>query len=307
MNRLFVIVAVGLILAVGFGCGSNEGPVNDGRLSIVATTGMVGDAVKEIAGDRVDLTVMMGPGVDPHLYKATKGDVDAINDADMIFYNGLYLEAKLTDIFEKMSGQKTVVAIGEAIDSSLLRFPAGAEGHPDPHVWFDLTLWQTAVGKVAEALAEQDAANAEYYRANAQAYFDTLSALDEWVQEQINRIPEQQRVLVTAHDAFEYFGRQYGIEVRGLQGISTVTEAGLQDITAMVDFLTDQKIKAVFVESSVPRKTIEAVVEGCRSRGHEVVVGGELFSDAMGEGGTPEGTFVGMVRHNVNTIVESLR
>lgn len=307
MKLFLSLLATAWLALVVTGCGGDKTGTDNAKPKVVATTGMVGDAVRMIAGDKVDLTIMMGAGVDPHLYKATKGDIDHLNEAGIVFYSGLHLEAKLTDVFKKMAHAKTVVAIGDLIDSTQLRFPASAEGHPDPHIWFDLVLWRQAVSQVAEVLAAEDPANADFYRTNGKAYDDSLAALNDWVTEQIKTIPEQHRVLVTAHDAFEYFGRRYGLDVRGLQGISTVTEAGLHDITSMVDFLSEHGIKAVFVESSVPRNTIEAVVGGCREKGHNVVIGGQLYSDAMGQAGTPDGTFVGMVRHNVNTIVEALR
>lgn len=301
-------IAVALIVAVSaVGCGPDTQTGADSRPQVVATTGMVGDAVRMIGRDKVRLSVMMGPGVDPHLYKATRGDIDRLNDARVIFYNGLHLEARLTDVFDKMARQKTVVALADGIDSTQLLNPAGSEGNPDPHIWFDLLLWRQAVARVTAVLCAVDTANASFYLANGKAYDDTLAVLHQWIAEQLSTIPEESRVLVTAHDAFEYFGRRYGMNVRGLQGISTVTEAGLRDIISMVDFLTARKIKAVFVESSVPRNTIEAVVAGCRERGHTVSIGGELYSDAMGAAGTPEGTFVGMVRHNVTTIVNALR
>lgn len=304
MRYVSLIAAALLILA---GCTQQSAKVQSGRLRVVATTGMIVDAVRHIGGDRVEVDGLMGPGVDPHLYKATKGDIDLLDKADIIFYNGLYLEAKLTEILERMTSQRTTVAIGTAVDSNKLRYPSQFEGHPDPHIWFDLALWSQAVSRVAEVLESHDTANAQFYRSNARSYLDSLAVLDSWVREQIAAIPEQQCVLITAHDAFEYFGRAYGIEVRGLQGISTVTEAGLQDVTAMVDFLVDRRIKAVFVESSVPKRTIEAVVDGCRARGHTITIGGELFSDAMGQAGTEEGTFFGMVRHNVTTIAGALQ
>ncbi|MCB2229988.1 zinc ABC transporter substrate-binding protein [bacterium] len=307
MKFLLSLVTLTALSILISGCGNNNQGAGDTRVRVVATTGMVGDAVRMIAGDKVDLTVMMGAGVDPHLYKATKGDIDHLNDADVIFYNGLHLEAKLTDVFKKMASVKTVVAVGDLIDSTQLRFPAGAEGHPDPHIWFDLILWRQAVSRVSEVLAAEDPVHADLYRANGKAYDDSLAALGDWVTAQIATIPEEHRVLVTAHDAFEYFGRRYGLDVRGLQGISTVTEAGLHDITSMVDFLSEHGIKAVFVESSVPRNTLEAVVGGCQEKGHDVTIGGQLYSDAMGRAGTPDGTFLGMVRHNVNTIVQALR
>ncbi|MDZ4723555.1 MAG: zinc ABC transporter substrate-binding protein [candidate division Zixibacteria bacterium] len=296
-----------ILAAVTGGCAKNDQTAAKEKLSIVTTTGMIADAASIIGGDNIQVTALMGPGVDPHLYKATKGDVDQLETADLILYNGLHLEGKMVDVFENMSKSKPTVAVAAVILDSELRHPTEFQGHPDPHVWFDVSLWRMAVGAVAFEIAQLDSVNRPLYHERATVYLDSLTQLHQWVQEQMATIPEDQRILVTAHDAFGYFGRAYNIEVRGLQGISTVTEAGLYDVTAMVDLLVSQKIKAVFVESSVPKKTIEAVVEGCTSRGHKVIIGGELFSDAMGQSGTPEGTYLGMVRHNVNTIVAALR
>jgi manganese/zinc/iron transport system substrate-binding protein len=300
-------IASVVLVILFFGCNGGESRKPDGKIQVVATTGMIGDAVENIAGEKVELSVLMGSGVDPHLYKATKGDIDRLDAADVIFYNGLNLEAKMAEIIGKMGRSKVTSPIGEVIDTSLLLLSEKYIGHPDPHIWFDLSLWNTAVAEITNVLLEFDSTHAEFYRANGAAYLDSIDALHQWVSERIWEIPEDQRVLITAHDAFGYFGDAYHIEVRGLQGISTVTEAGLHDVTAMVDYISERKIKAVFVESSVPRKAIEAVVEGCQSKGHDVVVGGELYSDAMGQAGTVEGTYFGMVRHNVNTIVNALK
>lgn len=307
MRRMGLLVLIALLLALQVGCQQEQQAGTHGKVKVVATIGMITDAVRSIAGDSVELAGLMGAGVDPHLYKATKGDIDRLSAADIILYNGLNLEAKMADIIRQMPRSKTTVAVGEAVPDSLLRHPEQFEGHPDPHIWFDVSLWRQAVERVAQTLAERDQKNAEYYRTNAAAYLDSLDALHQWVQEQVQTIPAERRVLVTAHDAFGYFGQAYDIEVEGLQGISTVTEAGLYDVTHMIDMIVERRIPAVFVESSVPRKSIEAVVEGARSRGHEVRIGGELFSDAMGQAGTPEGTYLGMVRHNVNAIVEALK
>ncbi len=299
-------IALTLFALTLTGCGQKE-TASDGKLIVVATTGMIRDAAENIGGDNITLTSLMGPGVDPHLYKTSKGDLDLLDRADIVFYNGLNLEAKMADILGKMSRTKTTVAVGEAVPESLLVYPSDYEGHPDPHVWFDIQLWTYAVQAVGETLAETDPDNAPVYRANTESYIAQLRELDSWVRTKIDSIPASGRILVTAHDAFGYFGRAYNIEVRGLQGISTVTEAGLYDVTEMVNMLVDRKIKAVFVESSVPRKAINSVVEGCRAKGHAIVIGGELFSDAMGAEGTPEGTYLGMVRHNVNTITDALK
>ena len=305
-SAVVILISVLIGLALSLSC-AEATKKRTGKLQVVATIGMISDAVKIIAGDKVEVTGLMGPGVDPHLYKATKGDIDLLDNADLILYNGLNLEAKMTEIFEKMRNVKPTVPVAEKVEDSLLRHPPEFQGHPDPHVWFNVLMWKTAVQSVAEALVQNDTVNRQIYENNLADYLDSLEALHQWVAQEMSTIPEARRVLVTAHDAFGYFGRAYNIEVRGLQGISTVTEAGLFDITHMIDMLVERRIKAVFVETSVPRKAIDAVVEGCKANGHDIKIGGLLFSDAMGSEGTPEGTYVGMVRHNVNTIAKALR
>ncbi|HSH00142.1 MAG TPA: zinc ABC transporter substrate-binding protein [candidate division Zixibacteria bacterium] len=295
-------------LALYSGCsGKRMDTVGGAHIRVVATTGMVADLARAVAGTRADVTGLMGPGTDPHLYKASQGDIGRLAEADLILYNGLHLEGKMAEVLEKMAAHKPVVAVTDALMRDTLRAPAEFAGQYDPHVWFDVALWSQTVGHVAEALSAIDPAAAASYQANAAAYRDSLTALDTWVREHIAQIPAQRRVLVTAHDAFGYFGRAYDIEVRGLQGISTATEFGLNDITSMVDLLVARRIKAVFVESSVPRRSVEAVVEGCKSRGHAVIIGGELYSDALGPADSPAGRYLGMVRHNVTTIVEALK
>lgn len=305
-RRIAPALVAGMLVA---GCAGGDGAATRGAgpVRVTATTGMVTDAARVVGGAHVQVTGLMGPGVDPHLYKASQGDLEALGGADLILYNGLLLEGKMGDLLVKMSRDRPTFPVTEYVPDSLLREPPEFQGHYDPHIWFDVALWRRAVERVRDALIEVDAAHAGDYRANAAAYLDSLAALDEWVRARIAAIPEERRVLVTAHDAFGYFGRAYGIDVVGLQGISTVAEFGLADIRRLVDLITARRVKAVFIESSVPRRNIDAVVEGCRARGHDVAVGGTLFSDAMGEAGTPEGTYVGMVRANVNTIVEALR
>jgi manganese/zinc/iron transport system substrate-binding protein len=275
-------------------------------ITVVATTGMVGDVARGVGGALVQVTTLMGPGVDPHLYKASQGDIARLANADIIMYNGLNLEGKMGDIFVKMARNRPVVAVTEAIDHDRLREPPEFLGHFDPHLWFNVALWSDVVPVVAAALADLDPAHRATYEANAAKYVTDLQALHVWTREQLSQVPVEQRVLVTAHDAFGYFGDAYSVDVVGLQGISTVAEFGLKDIQRIVDTLVARKIKAVFVESSIPRRSIEAVVAGAQARGHDVVIGGELFSDAMGAPGTEEGTYLGMVRANVNTIVDAL-
>lgn len=277
-----------------------------GQTEVLATTGMIGDAARVVGANRARVTWLMGEGVDPHLYKASPGDLRRMNSADLVLYNGLHLEGRLADALEQLATKRKVVAVGTAVPADRLRHPAEFEGHPDPHIWFDVALWMLVVERARDAMVDADPAGADQYRANAAAYLEELRALDAWTREQIASIPEPARVLVTAHDAFGYFGRAYGLEVLAIQGISTDSEASIRDINAIVDTLVARRIPAVFVESSVPRKTIDALVEGCRGRRHEIVIGGELFSDAMGRDGTPEGTYVGMVRHNVGVIVAAL-
>jgi manganese/zinc/iron transport system substrate-binding protein len=268
---------------------------------------MIADAARAIGGPHVQVTGLMGPGVDPHLYKASEGDLSKLGDADLILYNGLNLEGKMGDVLVRMSRTRPTVAVTEAIPESLLREPPEFLGHYDPHVWFDVSLWERAVGRVRDALIEVDPRHRDDFTRAAATYADSLRELHRWVTETMATIPAERRVLVTAHDAFGYFGRAYATDVVGLQGISTVAEFGVADVRRLVDLIAQRGVKAVFIESSVPRRSIDAVVQGCRGRGHDVVVGGTLYSDAMGAEGTPEGTYVGMVRANVMTIVEALR
>ena len=280
----------------------------EGPIRVAATTGMIGDLAANIGGDRVEVTSLMGPGVDPHLYKPTAGDVETLERADIIFYNGLELEGRMTDVFVQIARSgKPTVAIAEDIPEDQLRQPVEFEGKYDPHVWFDVTLWKLAAQTVARHLTELEPDLAETFQTNLDAYLLQLDELDAYVRTQVALIPEASRVLITAHDAFGYFGRQYGVEVRGLQGTSTAAEAGASDVQGLADFIVERQIKAIFVESSVPQATIEAVEQACQARGWDVAIGGQLFSDAMGERGTPEGNYIGMVRHNVDTIVAALR
>jgi manganese/zinc/iron transport system substrate-binding protein len=285
---------------------SND-PGND-RIRITATVGMIGDIVRNVGGERVEVTSLMGPGVDPHVYKPTAGDVGRLDQAEIIFYGGLELEGRMTDIFAKIAKSgKPTYAVSDEIPAHLLRQLDGMSNHHDPHIWFDVTLWQLAVDSVRDHLSTHYPDDAATFAANAASYQAELTQLDQYIRDQVATIPEQQRVLVTAHDAFGYFGAQYGFEVLGVQGISTSSEAGTADIQNLVDFIVERRIPAMFVESSVSPATIEAVQAAANDRGWDVVVGGQLFSDAMGQSGTPEGTYIGMVTFNVNTIVAALR
>jgi manganese/zinc/iron transport system substrate-binding protein len=249
----------------------------------------------------------MGPGVDPHLYKASQGDIQKLMNTDIVFYNGLHLEGKMEEIFEKLSKEKPTIAVAESIpDSQLLGDKVNPKLH-DPHVWFSIPRWMYAVDTVEKELSKLQPDLAEEFKNNAESYKQELKELDAYAREQINTIPDESKVLVTAHDAFAYFGEEYHFEVMGLQGLSTDSEYGLRDVQELVHVLAERNIKAVFVESSISEKSINAVVEGAKEKGHEVSIGGQLYSDAMGEAGTDEGAYSGMFKHNIDTIVSSLK
>ena len=289
-----------------FSCGYPK-ETNNEKLTIVTTTGMIADVAKNIGKDSVSVTALMGPGVDPHLYKATQGDLSRLQGSDIIFYNGLHLEGKMGEIFEKLGRIKTVIPVSLGVDSTFLLSDPVYTGAFDPHIWFDVSIWGATIKEILATMVEIDPDNQAFYKKNALAYAKELNDLHEWVTAEVSSIPLDQRILITAHDAFNYFGRAYGIEVRGLQGISTLSEFGLKDRVDLVNFIVNKKIKAVFVETSVSEKNIKAIIEGCQQKGHDVVIGGKLYSDAMGAAGTPEGTYIGMVKANVNTIVNALK
>jgi manganese/zinc/iron transport system substrate-binding protein len=300
-----LLFLLGAALALGCGDASTV-PDSQQVVGCVATVGMVADIVRNVGGERVAVTQIMGSGVDPHLYKATRDDVRSIMTGDIVFYSGLMLEGKMIDTLRKVGETRPSVAVTEAISKSVLLEPEDFAGHYDPHVWMDVSAWSQCVSVVVDTLAAARPDDAEWFAARGEAYRQKLAELDQYAKETIATIPENNRVLITSHDAFNYFGRAYGLEVIGVQGLSTESEAGLQQINALVDLLVERKIGAVFVESSVPRKNIEALIDGAASRGHVVKVGGELYSDAMGKAGTRGGTYVGMIEHNVNTVVAAL-
>lgn len=315
---LLIVAAVAGVVALAMGVSgckpAGDVPVDTAakdKLVVVATTAMVADIVERVGGEHVVVQTLLGPGTDPHLYKPTPSDMRALQGAQLIVYSGLKLEGKMTDTLENLAKSKRVLNYSDAMARERLLAASEEDAQDgkqfDPHVWFDVALWASGIDAARDALTKADPSNAERFAANANAYKIILADLDTWVRDQIATIPQERRVLVTAHDAFGYFGRAYGIEVQGVQGLSTESEASLSDINRLVDELVARKVPAVFIETSISPKNVEALVQGAKAKGHEVLIGGSLFSDAMGEAGTAQGTYVGMVRHNVTQIVEALR
>lgn len=276
-------------------------------IQVVATTSMIAEMVREVGGERVHVEGLMGPGVDPHLYKASEGDVARMAGADVVFYNGLHLEGKMVEIFEQMHAFGVpAFAVSDAVPPDRLLESDLFVGNFDPHIWFAADLWRLVALAVAEDLASIDPGSQNLYRSNAEAFAAVIAEADTYVRGRAKELPPESRILVTSHDAFGYFGRSYGFEVRGLQGLSTATEAGTGDVQALADFVALKKVPALFLESSVSSRGMEAVLSAVRSRGVEVVVGGTLYGDALGAPGTDAGTYAGMVRSNIDTIVEGL-
>ena len=287
------------------GCGENtKEPSMDGKINVVTTTTMITDMVKQIGGDKINLKSLMGPGVDPHLYDPIPTDAIALTEADVIFYNGLKLEGQMSSDLKKLDG----IALSSAINKDLIQ---GDESYPDPHIWGNAALWSNCIPLVVDALSEQDSKNAEYYKSSGAKLIEKYNSLHSWAIKRVGGISEEARILITSHDAFEYFGNAYGFKVVGLQGISTATEAGISERVKLVDFIKENKVKAIFVESSVSPDAIKSIAEDSGA-----IIGGELFSDAMGEPGEMEsfngdrydlGTYEGMIKHNINTVVDSLK
>lgn len=277
-------------------------------LEVVATTTMLADLSTVIGKEHVSVSGLMGPGIDPHLYQASAGDVTLMQEADVVVYNGLHLEGKMGDIFESLSGQdSTVICIEDGLDESkLLKWEGGGSVY-DPHIWFDVSLWKDAAAVVAAGFSQADPDNKADYEANLERYLAELDELDTYINERVSEVPEDQRILITAHDAFNYFGNAYGFEVRGLQGITTDAEAGTADVSSLADFIVEQQIKAVFVESSVPMKTIEALQAAVKAKGFDVAIGGELYSDSLGGEGSGAESYTLTVKANIDTIVDALK
>jgi manganese/zinc/iron transport system substrate-binding protein len=310
--RVLTALLVLAVAAVSGGCAqarttATAAEVAQRQVRVVTTTNLITDMAREVGGHRVEVTGLMGPGVDPHLYKATAGDVRDLVEADLILYGGLELEGKMEDVFVRLAAQRPTVAVTNQMPRRLLRPEPGFADRYDPHVWFDVRLWQYAVDATRDALIEVDPRNRTTYRRNATLYRQKLVALDRWVREQVSTIPRERRVLITSHDAFKYFGARYDVDVVAIQGISTATEATTADVERVARVIAERGVGAVFVESSVPPQTIDAVLASARQQGQEAHIGAELFADAAGEEGTEEGTYIGMIRHNVSALVEGLQ
>lgn len=311
MHRLALsaILSLTILLAA---CGSPAAPTGgnaDGPLKVVATTGQIGDAVTQIAGDTVQLTTLLGPGIDPHTYVATEGDIRTFQEADVILYNGLHLEAQMERVLEQIGqgGRTTVVAVGDKLDPlTLLNWEPSAGFPYDPHIWNDVRLWKQVVELIRDTLIAADSANSATYSQNATAYLAELDQLHTYIESEAAKIAPERRVLVTAHDAFGYFARAYGFEVEAVQGISTESEASTADIQAMADVIIQREVPAMFIESTISPRTIEAVQAAVQAAGQEVKLGGSLYSDALGAPDGPAGTYIGMMRSNIDTMVAAL-
>ncbi len=302
MKKLSILIPILLILS----CKSENS--SDKRLRVVTTTSMITDLVENVGGNLINVQGLMGSGVDPHLYKASEGDVNKLGSADVVFYNGLHLEGKLVEVFEKMQSREVnTIALADALDKSTLIGSEYFASNYDPHIWFDVDYWEQATEYVVKVLSQELPEYKENFEENGKVYVEKLKALKEDLVNTISTLPKDKRILVTAHDAFNYFGKSFGFEVVGLQGISTATEAGVQDVQRLAAFIIDKNIKAIFVESSVPKRTIEALKAAVNAQGYDVTIGGTLYSDALGNAGSDEGTYIGMFKYNVETIVNALK
>jgi len=292
-----------------FSCstGKNKDAQVYDRPLVVVTTSLLADVVKNIVKDSARVESLMGAGVDPHLYKASLGDLEKLMLADYIFYQGLHLEGKLGEVLDKLGRTKKVMALANELPEKLIIMADEVSKVPDPHIWFNVNIWKKIAISASDKLAIQLPNSAKYFKLNTEIYINKLDSLDQYIKTEINKIPKEKRVLITSHDAFNYFGKEYNIEVKGLQGISTLSEFGLRDVSDLVKMIVNRNIKAVFIETSVSSKSLNAVVAGVREKGGNVVIGGMLYTDALGEPSSKQGTYIGMMKYNVNTIVKGLR
>jgi manganese/zinc/iron transport system substrate-binding protein len=309
MKRILYLLAIAFAVGCAPSSNKDEKPADKTpeKINIVVTTNILGDMVSNIVKSKANVTTLMGAGVDPHLYKATQNDISALMNADIIVYNGLHLEGKMGEIFEGMTGKQLVIAASDGIPDSLLITSNDFKGAYDPHIWFDPTLWSMACLYVTEKIAENAPSIADDVRLTGRSYANNMLGIDFWIKQELKRLPENKRLLITAHDAFGYFGRAYGVKVKGLQGLSTLSEYGLKDVTEMVDFIITNSVESIFVETSVNQQSVEAVVEGCKQKGYAVQIGNQLYSDAMGDPNSNGGTYLKMIKHNVLSIIRGLK
>ena len=305
LTKLNLVIAVCVAMMLLISCGKG-GATSGKKIKVTTTTTMLTDLVKTIGGDKVEVTGLMGEGVDPHLYSASAGDIEKLGNADIIVYGGLHLEGKMTEIFEKLTSQnKNILNVGDKLDKSKIHLVD--QNTPDPHVWFNTELWEKEAEAIEAELSKFDPKNSEYYKENLKKYKVELVELTNYVKTEFSKIPEKSRVLVTAHDAFNYFGEQFGLEVKAIQGVSTDSETGTKNISDLANFIVQRNIKAIFVESSVPKKSIEALQEAVKARGKEVKIGGELYSDSLGDEAHNTETYIKTVKANADTIVNALK
>lgn len=306
---LSFVLIVAMVAVFMMGCSNgNKGTNDNGKPNVVTTTTLIADLVRSIGGDHVNVKELMGLGVDPHLYKASAGDVRLLQEANMVVYNGLHLEGKMGDVFEQIEGSdKLIFAVSEDIDEKNFVDFVTNPGNFDPHIWFDVSLWRQAAIRVSKGLIELDKSHTQDFDRNLQAYLDELSELERYIKGRVVELPVKERILITAHDAFNYFGKAYDFEVRGLQGISTASEAGTSDVRDLANYIVSNKIKAIFVESSVPRKSIEALQEAVKAQGFDVKIGGELYSDSTGGEGSGAETYIKTFKANIDTIIDGLK
>lgn len=310
MRRITSIIIISLmIMIITTGCPNPKRAIIDnGKYNVVTTTTIIADLIKSIGGEYVNVYGLMGPGIDPHLYKASAGDVILMQNANMVVYNGIHLEGRMGDVFDKIrETDKLIMAVSDNIDESNYIDFVTNPGSYDPHIWFDVSLWKEAAKEVTRGLKRLDQQHSKEYDSNLEKYLLELDELDDYIRKRVEEIPKEDRVLITAHDAFNYFGKAYGFQVRGLQGISTSSEAGTSDVRELANFIVEHRIKSVFVESSVPRKSIEALQEAVKAQGFDVEIGGELHADSTGDIGTDAETYIGTFKENIDTIIDALK
>ena len=307
----YLILTVLVTIFVLVGCGRTDTEVRPAEgepVQIIATTTMLTDLVEVIGGDQVEVNGLMGPGIDPHGYRASASDVDVMTQAHVVAYNGLHLEGEMGRIFGELEKlDKEVIVLEEALSQATILDSDDEELPVDPHIWFSVPLWMEAADYVTTSLSAYDPDHAENYQENNRAYQKELNELDTYIRGRVNELPKESRYLVTAHDAFKYFGAEYGFEVIGLQGLNTQTEAGTRDVSQLAEFIVDHKIKAIFVETSVPTRTIESLQQAVLQRGWSLEIGGELYSDALGDADQNAETYLKMYRQNIDTIVDALK